>query len=65
MCFIHDMATIREENCCLSRTSGHLAVITASGAQKNKLSLQRLSPVPKLSFDTEEEEFSIGPGQTQ
>ena len=50
------MATIREENCSLSRTSRHLAVVTASGAQKYKLSLQRHS---MLSFDTEEEELNI------
>ena len=53
------MATIREENCYLSRTSRHLAVVTASGAQKYKLSLQRHSSVPMLSFDTEEEELNI------
>ena len=29
------MATIREENCSLSRTSCHLAVVTASGAQSH------------------------------
>ena len=60
------MVKIREENCSLSRTSRHLAGVTASGAQKNKVSLQRHSPVPKLSFDTEEEELNIyRPGQTQ
>ena len=59
------MATIRDENCYLSRTSRHLAVVTASGARKNKLSLQRHSPVPKLSVDTEEKELNIGSGQTQ
>ena len=56
------MATIREENCSLSRISHHLAVlavVTASGAQMNKLSLQRHSSVPMLSFDTEEEELNI------
>ena len=53
------MATIREENCYLSRTSRHLEVVTASGAQKYKLSLKRHSPVPMLSFDTEEEELNI------
>ena len=53
------MATIREENCSLSRTSRYLAVVTASGAQKNKLSLQRHSSVPILSFDTEVEELNI------
>ena len=53
------MATIREENCYLSRTSHYLAVATASGVQKNKLSLQRHSSVPMLSFDTEEEELNI------
>ena len=37
---------------------GHLA-ITASGTQKYKLSLQRHSSVPMLSFDTEEEELNI------
>ena len=57
------MATIREENCYLSRTSRHLAVITASGAQKNKLSLQRHPPVPKLSFDIEVEELNIDQGR--
>ena len=41
------MATIR-----LSRTFRHLAVVTASGAQKNKL--QRHSSVPMLSFDMRE-----------
>ena len=50
------MATIREENCSLSRTSRHLAV---AGAQKYKLSLQRHSSAPMLSFDTEEEELNI------
>ena len=40
-----------------SRTSRHLAVVTASGARKNK---QRHSSVPLLSFDTEEvEELNI------
>ena len=53
------MATIREENCSLSRTSRHLAVVTASGAQKYKLSLQRHSSVPMLSVDSEEEELNI------
>ena len=53
------MATIREENCYLSRTSRHLAVVTASGVQKNKLSLQRHSSVPMLSFNTEEQELNI------
>ena len=53
------MATIREANCSLSRTSRHLAVVAASGAQKNKLSLQRHSSVPMLSFDTEVEELNI------
>ena len=53
------MATIREENCSLSRTSRHLAVVTASGEQRYKLSLQRHSSVPMLSFDTEEEELYI------
>ena len=53
------MATIREENCYLSRTSRHLAVVTVSGAQKYKFSLQRHSSVPMLSFDTEEEELNI------
>ena len=53
------MATIREENCSISRTSHHLAVVTASGAQKYKFSLQRHSSVPMLSFDTEEEELNI------
>ena len=47
------MATIREENSSLSRASRHLAVVTASGAQKNKLSQQRHSSVPMLSFDTD------------
>ena len=54
-----DMATIREENCSLSRTSRHLAVVTASGSRKNKLSMQRHSSVPMLSFDTEVEELNI------
>ena len=53
------MATIREENCSLSRSSHHLAVVTASGPQKYKLSLQRHSSVPTLSFDIEEEELNI------
>ena len=53
------MATIREENCSLSRTSRHLAVVTASGAQKYKLSLQKHSSVPMLSFDTDEEQLNI------
>ena len=35
------------------------SVVTATGAQNNKLSLQRHSPVPMLSFDTEEEELNI------
>ena len=48
-----------EENCSLSRTSRHLAVVTASGVRKNKLSLQRHSSVPVLSFDTEVEELNI------
>ena len=43
----------------LSRTSRYLAVVTASGARKNKLSLQRHSSVLMLSFDTEVEELSI------
>ena len=43
----------------ISRTSRHLAVVTASGAWKNKLSLQRHSSVPVLSFDTEVEELNI------
>ena len=54
-----DMATIREENCSLSRTPYHLAVVTASGAQKNKVSLQRHSSLPMLSFDTEVEELNL------
>ena len=54
-----NMATIREDNCSLSRTSRHLAVVTASGAQKYKMSLQRHSSVPMLSFDTDEEELNI------
>ena len=37
----------------------YIADVSANGAQKNKLSLQRHSPVPILSFDTEEEEFNI------
>ena len=49
-----DMATIREEKCSLSRTSRHLAVVEAFGAQKNKLSLQRHSVI----FDTEVEELN-------
>ena len=53
------MATIREENCSLSRESRHLAVVTASGTQKNKLSLQKHSTVLMLSFDTEKEELNI------
>ena len=53
------MVTIHEENCSLSWTSRHLAVVTASGAQKNKLSLQRYSSVPMLSFDTEVQELNI------
>ena len=52
------MAIIWEENCFLSRTSRHLAAVTASGAQKNKLSLQRHSSVAMLSFDTEVEELN-------
>ena len=58
-----DMATIREENCYLSRISRHLAVVTASVVQKNTLSLQRHSSVPMLSFDTEEEELNIDQGR--
>ena len=40
---------------------GHLdlAVVAASGAQKNKLSLQRHSSVSMLPFDTEVEELNI------
>ena len=53
------MATIQEENCSLSRTSRHLAVVTVSSAQKNKLSLQRHSSVLMLSFDAEVEELNI------
>ena len=53
------MATIREKNCSFSRTSRHLAVVTASGAQKNKLSLQRHCSVPMLYFDTEVEKLNI------
>ena len=48
-----------EENCSLSRTSHQLAVVTASGAQKNKLSLQRHSSRSMLSFDAEVEELNI------
>ena len=60
------MATIREEkNCSLFRTTRHLAVVTASGAQKYNLSLQRHSSVPMLSFDTEEEELNIATRATQ
>ena len=33
--------------------------LTASGARKNKLSLQRHSSAPVLSFDTEVEELNI------
>ena len=57
------MATIQEENCSLYRTSCHLAVVSASGAQKNKLSLQRHSSVTMLSFDTEVEELNIASDQ--
>ena len=56
---LHPLAKIREENYYLSRTARHLAVVIAYGVQKNKLSLQRHSSVPMLSFDTEEEELNI------
>ena len=48
-----------KRTCSLSRTSRHLAVVAASVARKNKLSLQRHSSVPVLSFDTEVEELNI------
>ena len=43
----------------LSRTSNHLVVGTASGAQKSKLSLQMHSSVRMLSFVTEVGELNI------
>ena len=49
-----------KDNCSLSRTFRHLEVVTDSGAQQKKLSLQRHSIVPKLSFfNTEVEELNI------
>ena len=56
---LHPLIWPQSKKRTLSRTSLHLAVVTASGAQKYKLSLQRHSSVPMLSFHTEEEELNI------